>query len=103
MQHEVFANPAPRTRNAFPYVAVLQADLAGEGSGRIVAPMVPRSALSTARGRLMPLVTHDGLEFFLALELMTSISRVALRTPVGSIARHREEITRSLDWLFTGV
>lgn len=33
MQHDVFANPAPRTRRAFPFIAVLQADLAGEGRG----------------------------------------------------------------------
>ncbi|MGH7091767.1 MAG: CcdB family protein [Stellaceae bacterium] len=103
MQHEVFANPAPRTQAAFPYIAVLQADLAGEGSGRIIAPMAPRAALPEAAGRLMPVVVHDGGEFLLALELMTALPRAALRTPLDSIAQHRDDITRGLDWLFTGV
>lgn len=103
MQYEVFANPAPRTRAAFPYIAVLQADLAGEGSGRIIAPMAPRAALPGAPGRLMPVVVHAGQEFMLALELMTAIPRAALLAPLGSIAQQREDITRGLDWLFNGV
>lgn len=103
MQHEVFANPAPRTRAAFPFIAVLQADLAGEGGSRIIAPMAPRRALAGAAGRLMPVVAHGGEEFMLALELMTAIPRPALQTPLGSIAQHREDITRGLDWLFMGV
>jgi len=56
-----------------------------------------------AVGRLLPIVHHDGGEFLLALELMTSLPRGALRQKVGSIRAHRDAITRALDWLFTGV
>ncbi len=103
MQHNVFVNPAPRTRRAFPYVAVLQADIAAEGHGRMVALMAPRLALSGAAGRLLPVVRLADRQFHLALEAMTSVPVSALRDPVGSIAHHRDEITRALDWLFTGV
>jgi toxin CcdB len=103
MQHDVFANPAPRTRRAFPFLAVLQADLAGESRGRIVAPLAPRAAMPGAVGRLLPVVRHEGREFLLALELMTSVPLTELRHPVGSIAAHRDDITRALDWLFTGI
>ncbi len=103
MQHDVFANPVSLTRRAFPFLAVLQADLAGDGRGRIVAPLAPRSAMPGAVGRLLPIVEHDGAQFLLALELMTSIPRDALRQKLGSIAAHRDDITRALDWLFTGV
>jgi hypothetical protein len=48
-------------------------------------------------------VRHDGQDFYLALDAMTSLPKSALRDPVGSIASHRYEITRALDWLFTGV
>jgi len=103
MQHDVFANPAPRTGAAFPYVVVLQADIAPEGRGRVVAPIIPRHAMPGAAGRLLPLVRHAGQDFHLALELMTSLPMRALRNPVGSIASYRDDITRALDWLFTGI
>jgi hypothetical protein len=93
MQHEVYVNPAPRTRQAFPFVAVLQADIAGEGRGRMVALMAPRAALTDAAGRLLPVVRLGDQEFHLAIEAMTSVPTGALRDYVGSIARHREEIT----------
>ncbi|HEY7576098.1 MAG TPA: CcdB family protein [Acetobacteraceae bacterium] len=103
MQHDVFANPAGTTRRAFPFIAVLQADIAGEGRGRVVAPLAPRRAMPDAVGRLLPVVRHDGVEFLLALELMTSVPLGVLRQKLGSIAQHRDDITRALDWLFTGV
>ena len=103
MQHEVYDNPAPRTRHAFPFIAVLQADIAEEGRGRIVAPMVPRSRLPGAAGRLLPVVKLGDEDFYPALKSMTSVPVRVLRHPVGSIAGHGDQITRALDWLFTGV
>jgi hypothetical protein len=32
MQHDLFANPNARSRRAYPFVIVLQADIASEGS-----------------------------------------------------------------------
>jgi toxin CcdB len=103
MQHDVFANPAPRTRAAFPFIAVVQADLSAEGRSRMVAPMAPRAAMPGAAGRLLPIVRHDGHAFLLAVELMVSLPVTALRDPLGSIAAHRDDITRAVDWLFTGI
>jgi toxin CcdB len=103
MQHDVFANPAPRTRAAFPFIAVLQADLSAEGRSRMIAPMAPRAAMPGAVGRLLPIVRHDGRAHLLAVELMTSLPISALRNPLGSIAAHRDDITRAIGWLFTGV
>ena len=103
IQHSVFVNPASRTRASFPFVAVLQADLADEGRGRIVAPMAPRSSIRAAAGRLLPVVKHDGQDYLLALEAMVLVPMHALRKPVGSIAEHRDQITQALDWLFTGI
>jgi len=100
MQHDLFANPANGTRRAFPLIAVLQADLASEGRGRIVAP---RRSMPDAVGRLLPIVKHEGVEFLIALELMTSVPIRVLRPKLGSIAQYRDDITRALDWLFTGV
>ncbi|MBN9561260.1 MAG: CcdB family protein [Alphaproteobacteria bacterium] len=103
MQHDVFANPAPRSRASYPFLAVLQADLSAERDGRIVAPMAPVGALTGSAGRLLPVVEHAGQKYYLILELMTSLPRHVLRNPLGSVATFRDEITRALDWLFTGV
>ena len=56
-----------------------------------------------APGRLFPLVRHDGREFLLIVPLVSSLPKAQLRQAVGSIAGHRDDITRALDWLFTGV
>lgn len=103
MQHDVHVNPAVRTRGAFPFVAILQADVAAEGRGRIVAPLVPFGCMDSVAGRLLPTVRHADQEFYLVVELMASWPVGALRRPVGSVAADRYEITRALDWLFTGV
>ena len=102
MQHDVVANPAPRGRAAFPFLAVLQADIT-ESANRMVAPLVPRSAMPGASGRLMPVVRHDGQDYLLALELMVSVPNRQLSVALGSVERFRADITRALDWLFTGV
>ena len=103
MQHDVFANPAPGTRAAFPFAVVLQADLSTEGRSRVIAPTASRGAMPRAVGCLTPIVRHDGHEFLLAMELMTSVPISALRDPLDSIAAHGDDITHAVDWLFTCV
>lgn len=102
MQHDVFWNPAPRSRTAFPFVVLLQADVV-EIRRRIIAPMAPTIAMPGVVGRIAPVVRHAGQDFFLVLELMTTVPAHALREPLGSIAAYRDDITRALDWLFTGI
>lgn len=103
LQHDVFPNPAPRTRRGFPFVAVLQADIAEEGSRLVVAPMMQRSLVTGASGRLFPVVSLGRNEFLLAVSLLSVLPAAQLKEPVGSVAAYRDEITRALDWLFTGV
>ena len=90
MQHDVFINPAPRSRSAFPPIAVLQADIA-EGRNRMIAPMAPRAAMPAAIGRLMPVVRHDGRDYLLAIELMVSIPPNDLRYAAGDMPSARSE------------
>jgi toxin CcdB len=103
MQHDVFDNPLARARRAFPFVTVLQADISIAGTECIVAPLMLRSSVALAPGRLVPVVGFGGADYLLPLELMGSLPLNRLRTPVGSIAAHHDAIVRALDWLFTGV
>ena len=40
-QFDVLDNPIPRARQALPFVAILQSDLAETGRDRVVAPLAP--------------------------------------------------------------
>jgi hypothetical protein len=51
----------------------------------------------------MPAVRHDGTDYYQAIELLASVPPRDLRHAAGSIRSRRDDITRALDWLFTGV
>jgi hypothetical protein len=102
MQHDVFVNPSQRFRSAFPFVAELQADIA-DGRDRMVAPMARMDAVPATPARLSPIVRHDGQAFYLVMPLMGLLPRNTLTRPVGDIRLFRDDITRAIDWLFTGV
>jgi hypothetical protein len=102
MQHDLFDNPNRRMRAIYPFLAVLQANLA-ESEHRIVAPLAVRRVLPDTVPRSMPVVAHDGSDYGLLLPLMGAVPVRLLRHAVGSIAQHRDDITRALDWLLWGV
>jgi toxin CcdB len=102
MQHDVFVNPDRRLRGSYPFVVELQANVS-EGNDRMVAPLIPAANYTTAAGRQTPLVRHDGDAYYLAIPLMSTLSRRRLRNPVGTIKQYRDDIVRAIDWLFTGI
>jgi hypothetical protein len=50
MQHDVFPNPAIRSRAALPFIAVLQAAIV-EGQNRMIAPLAPHEAMPGPQAR----------------------------------------------------
>jgi hypothetical protein len=100
MQHKLFANPSRHARATYPFVVVLQADIA-EGAERIVAPLSRAGAEPPSRMR--PLILHDGVEFVVIMRLLGILPARLLRHPVGCIARNRDDLTRALDCLFLGI
>lgn len=102
-QFDVFINPIPRARRAYPYVAVLQSDLAETGRERIVAPLAPRARLSGTAGRLTPHVSVSDVAHVLLVPAMTAIAAGDLREPRGQLGAYREAIVAALDYLFLGV
>lgn len=64
----------------------------------VVAPMtVDKTANGIDVG-----VEHEGSAYVLAVSEIGSTPRESLRRPVGSIARHEDDIRRAPDRLFTG-
>lgn len=102
-QFDVFANPIARARRAYPFVVVLQSDLADTGRERIVAPLVPRARLPGTAGRLTPHVEVARVEYVLLVHAMTGVLAEDLCEHRGQLAPYRTEIVAALDRLFLGV
>jgi toxin CcdB len=102
-QFDVFVNPIVRARRTYPYVAILQADLAETGGERIVAPLAPRARVTGTAGRLTPHVRVQEIEHVLIVPAMAALSAGDLRELRGQLSRHREAIVAALDYLFLGV
>ncbi len=102
-QYDVTDNPVPRARRAFPFVAILQSDLADTGSDRIVAPLVPSARIPGVAGRLMPIVKVAGVDHALIVPRLMAVPAADLRAIKDSLSAYRNEIVAALDLLFLGV
>jgi hypothetical protein len=103
MQLEVFANPLVRARRAFPYVVVLQADIAALGRERIVAFLAAKAQIGPVSGRLMPIVLIDGREYVLLMPSITNVPVTELRRPAGNLNAFRDRIVDAIGWTFLGI
>ena len=102
-QYDVFDNPVPQARSAFPFVVVLQSEIADTGRDRIVAPLVPRTRMAGAIGRLTPIVKVASVDHVLLVPRMTSVARIDLRGLKDKLLAYRGEIAAAIDYLFIGV
>jgi toxin CcdB len=102
-QFDVFVNPIGAARRAYPFVAVLQADLADTGRERIVAPLAPRSRVPGMSGRLMPSVDIAGTEHVLLVPKVIAVHADDLRELRARLTAYRDVIVAALDYLFLGV
>jgi toxin CcdB len=102
-QYDVVDNPVPRARRAFPFVAILQSDLADTGSDRIVAPLVPGARIPGVVGRLMPIVKVKGVNHALIVPRLTSVPASELRAVKDNLSAFRGDIVAALDVLFLGI
>ena len=102
MQLDVYPNPLVRARRAFPFVVVLQADIAALGQERIIAFLAPRAQLGPIAGRLMPVVEIGDRQFVLLMPSITNVPVAELRGQVGNLAAFRDRIVDAIDWTFLG-
>jgi len=102
-QYDVFANPVPQARRAFPLVAVLQSDLTATGRDRIVAPLAVRKSMLPIAGRLTPAARIGSEDYAVLVPLLAVVSAQDLRDAIGTVAPFRDVIASALDLLFFGV
>jgi hypothetical protein len=102
MQLEVFPNPLARARGAYPYVVVLQADIAALGRERLIAFLAPLEKVGAVGGRLMPVVEIDKRSFVVLMPSITNVPVTRLRNSVGNLQAHRDSIADAIGWTFVG-
>jgi toxin CcdB len=103
MQLEVFPNPLVRARRVYPYVVVLQADIAATGRDRVIAFLAARRQIGPVGGKLMPVVEVGGHEFVVLMPSITNVAVTELRRAVGDLTAYRGKIVDALDWMFLGI
>jgi toxin CcdB len=102
-QFDVFHNPVTGARRAYPFVIVLQSDVAQTGHECAVAPLSPRIAFPDIPGRLTPIVRIQGKEHVLLVTSLTTLPAQSLREAVATLADRRHDILAAIDYLFFGV
>jgi hypothetical protein len=103
MQLDVFPNPLVRARRAYPFVVVLQADIAALGRERVIAFVAARAQMGPVAGRLMPIVELGGREFVVLMPSLTNVPVSELKDAVGNLNGFRDRIVDALDWMFLGI
>jgi toxin CcdB len=102
-QYDVFENPIPRAKSAFPFVTILQSELADTGRDRMVAPLVPRTRMPGVSGRLTPIVKVLGVEHVLLVPRLAPVGIADLHGVKDQLLPYRDDIVAALDFLFLGV
>lgn len=102
-QFDVFVNPIPAARGAYPFVVAMQSDFASHATDQIVAPLAPRASMQKAAGRLTPTVAVNGADHSVLVPRLTAMRTADLAKRVGSVAFARGELLAAIDYLFCGV
>ena len=102
MQHDLYVHPDPHLRRTHPFLVDLQLPISAE-SHRIVAPLAPTGLTGTRAAHVCPIVVHDRESHLVMMWMRQTVPAGALRRPVGSIAAWRDDLTRAIEWLFSGI
>ena len=102
-QFEVFVNPAPRARAAYPFVVSLQSDATSGTFEQIVAPLVPRHRIGTGSGRLTPVVRLGEADFVVLTPALGRVRSGDLVVRHHSVPSARADLLAAIDYLFFGI
>ncbi|HXA40078.1 MAG TPA: CcdB family protein [Phenylobacterium sp.] len=100
-QFDVYPNPSVRSREAAPYVVVLQSHFLAATPTTVVAPLLiddDRSAYSEASVKIV----FGGERYVLSIPELAGIEPSRLGRRSGAVTEYDYEIRRALDRLFTG-
>lgn len=101
-QFDVFDNPLPAARRAYPFVVAMQSDFTINGAEQLVAPLAPVETGPATR-RVMPVVAVRGNDHIVVVPRLTVMRSRDLIEKVSSIAAARNDLLAAIDYLFFGV
>ena len=103
-QWDVCPNPSARSREAMPYLVVVQSDLLSSLPTRLVVPFA-RTTLAAAdlSGRLAPLLEIAGERCALRPHEAGSIPKTLLRKRVTSLRVDAHRIVDAMDAVISGI
>ena len=101
-QFDVCPNPDPETRDAHPYLVVLQSDALKYIDTRVVAPLVGPKKIQFFE-RLLPEVTMNGSRYVVAVPDLAAIATAQLTLPVANLEQYRYQLIAAIDLVFTGI
>jgi toxin CcdB len=102
-QFDVFVNPFPTVRRAYPFVVAMQSEFTANGGEQLVAPIASNDYGPTGIRRVMPVVVLHGNDHVVVVPRLTVVRSRDLVEKVSSIAAARTELLAAVDYLFFGV
>ncbi|SDF00275.1 CcdB family protein [Limimaricola pyoseonensis] len=84
-------------------VVILQSDLLDQLTTRVVAPLLPSDSVTRVMKSLNPGVTVGDTAYLVMPQLAATLTVAELGTRIGSLGMLRDEITRSMDALLSGI
>lgn len=85
------------------HVVVIQSDLLEAMTTRVVAPLLPAGRAGPAIPPLNPSLTVGAETLVVMPQLLATLTLAELGERIGSAAHIRDEITRALDALLSGI
>lgn len=102
-QFDVFVNPFPTARRAYPFVAAMQSELTINGAEQLVAPIAAADYPPSASRRVMPIVALRDNDHVVVMPRLTVMRSRDLIEKVGSVTTARTELLAAIDYLFFGI
>lgn len=103
-QFDVYANPSPASRKAYPYIVDVQHPVLDELSTHIVIPLGRLDAFRNESMKILsPVIEYEGEKLVLLTPQIASMPARLLKNPVGSLSHLREEIIAAIDFAVTGI
>lgn len=96
---DIYSSPS----SSAAYLLDLQDELIDTLTTRVVAPLVVPEDINKRMKNLNPVIRLDGSDYILMTHLLAAIPVTALTIKVGSATSQHDEISASLDFLFTGI
>lgn len=103
-QFDVYINPNPASRKAYPYIVDVQHTVLDGLATRIVIPLGRLEAFrNESMKTLSPIIEYEGEELVLLTPQIASMPARLLKNPVGSLSHLREEMIAAIDFAVTGI